>query len=345
MRVLQFVHTYGEKNGISLHVRNLAAAMPESVRVQVIAGSGDGLPLFSSLRFPVAELWQALRADFDVIHVHGYGNFYSFFGAAVSWLRGKPLVWTIHGYPRIGGARRLMYCVYRHLMAPFVFWRAARIISVSGDVAPMLRRETRKQILVLPNGVDLSLFRPKAGYRKAKCACFVGRLDPDKGAERLLECGSMPLLFIGPDEGGERQRLERKAEELGRKAEFVEVPYEKMPREYGKCRYVALPSKYEGFPLTLLEAVAMERPFISTDVGQVKEVMGKLGLDTGLFILRGNVGGKLTELEKHDLSGQMKKARARLKQYSWQSVAAKLAAVYRQPSPPSAADASNPPAG
>jgi glycosyltransferase involved in cell wall biosynthesis len=155
----------------------------------------------------------------------------------------------------------------------------------------------------------------------------------------------MPLLFIGPDEGGERQRLERKAEELGRKAEFVEVPYEKMPREYGKCRYVALPSKYEGFPLTLLEAVAMERPFISTDVGQVKEVMGKLGLDTGLFILRGNVGGKLTELEKHDLSGQMKKARARLKQYSWQSVAARLAAVYRQPSPPSAADASNPPAG
>jgi len=333
MKVLQFVHTYGEKNGISLHVKNLASAMPSGVRVQVIAGSGAGLPLFSSLRLPTLELWQALRSDFDVIHVHGYGNFYSFFGAAVSFLRGKPLVWTIHGYPRIGGARKLMYYVYRYLMAPFIFWRAARIISVSDDVVPLLRKETRKQILVLPNGVDLLLFKPKAGYRKARCACFVGRLDPDKGAERLLECGSMPLLFIGPDEGGERQRLEEKAERLGRKAEFAEVSYERMPREYEKCRYVVLPSKYEGFPLTLLESVAMGRPFISTDVGQVKEVMGKLGLAPERFLLRGNVGEKLSALEKQDLSGQMKKARARLKQYSWQSVTAKVAAIYRQVSP------------
>lgn len=330
MKVLQFVHTYGEKNGISLHVRNLAAAMPKGVSVQVVAGSGRGLPLFSSLRLPVAELGRAMAADFDVIHVHGYGNFYSFFGAVVSLLKGKPLVWTIHGYPRIHGARRAMYYVYRYLMAPFIFWRAGRVISVSGDILPLLAKETRKPVAVLPNGVDLSLFRPRASYRKARCACFVGRLDPDKGAERLIECKSMPLLFIGPDEGGERERIRKKAAALGRRAAFAEVPYEKMPREYGKCRYVVLPSKYEGFPLTLLESVAMERPFVSTDVGQVKEVMQGLGLGAGRFLLRGNVGEKLSELEREDLSGQMKKARRRLAQYSWKAVAAKVASAYRQ---------------
>jgi len=330
MRVLQFVHTFGEKNGISQHVASLARAMPDGVSVQVIAGSGKGLPLFSSLRFPVLELWRALRADFDVMHIHGYGNFYSFFGALVSIVKGKPLVWTVHGYPRIHGARRAMYYVYRYLMAPFIFFRASRIISVSDDVVQLLRKETKKEILVLPNGVDLALFSPRAPYTEAKCACFVGRLDPDKGAERLMECKTLPLLFIGPDEDGERERLQKKAEKMGRKSEFLEVPYEKMPAAYERCRYVVLPSKYEGFPLTLLEAVAMERPFVSTDVGQVRATMKQLGLDDGTFILEGDVGAKLSELDKKDLKGQMKKARERLEAFSWQSVAAKVAAVYRQ---------------
>ncbi len=330
MLVLQFVHTHGEKNGISQHVASLEKAMPGGIGVQVIAGGGNGLPLFSSLRIPTVEILQALRADFDVIHIHGYGNFYSFFGALVSLLKGKPLVWTVHGYPRIRGARRAMYYAYRYLMAPFIFWRASRIISVSDDVVQLLRKETRKEIVVLPNGVDLKLFSPRTHYTSAKCACFVGRLDPDKGAERLMECGTMPLLFIGSDEDGERTRLMKRAAALGRKAEFLEVPYRKMPSAYERCRYVVLPSKYEGFPLTLLESVAMGRPFISTDVGQVRPTMQKLGLDEGLFILHGDVGGKLAGLDKKDLKPQMKKARERLAAYSWKSIAKKTAAIYQE---------------
>ncbi len=328
MKVLQFVHTYGEKNGISLHVQNLVAAMPRGVECSVIAGSGAVLPLFSSLRFPFIELWRALCADFDVLHIHGYGNFYSFFGALVSLVRNKPLVWTVHGYPRIRGVRRIMYFVYRYLMAPLIFWRASRIISVSEDTTALLARETGKRIVCLPNGVDLALFKPRTPYTAAKCACFVGRLDPDKGAARLLECNSLPLLFIGPDEDGERERLRKKAAASGRKTEFLEVAYEKMPSAYGRCRYVVLPSKYEGFPLTLLEAVAMERPFVSTDVGQVKSTMQQLGLSTGRFILDGNVGKRLLSLEKQDLLKQMKAARKKLAAYSWESVAKKTAGIY-----------------
>jgi len=330
MKVLAFVHTYGEKNGISMHIGNLARALPNDVRMEIISGSGKGLPLFSSLRFPTGEFVRALRADFDLVHVHGYGNFYSFFGALLSLVKGRPLIWTVHGYPRIKGMRRAMYFAYRYFMAPFIFWRASRIISVSDDVVPLLRKETKKGITVLPNGVDLDLFSPKAPYTSAECACFVGRLDPDKGAKRLMECGSLPLLFIGPDEDGERARLAKLAGERGMKAEFIEVPYESMPPAYERCRYVVLPSKYEGFPLTLLESIAMERPFVSTDVGQVRATMKQLGLDDEMFILEGDVGRKLSELEKKNLKGEMKKAREGLASFSWQSVAAKVAAVYRQ---------------
>ncbi|MCX6770358.1 MAG: glycosyltransferase [Candidatus Micrarchaeota archaeon] len=132
-----------------------------------------------------------------------------------------------------------------------------------------------------------------------------------------------------PDEDGTRAKIGKEARALGRKAEFEEADYEKMPDEYSKCRYVILPSKYEGFPLTLLEAAAMERPFVSTDVGQVKSVMEKLGLDTRKFLLAGSVGDKIAELEKEKLGAQMKAARKKLSAYSWESVARKTAAVYR----------------
>jgi len=328
MKILYFVHTYGEKNGIANHVLNLANSLPSSVVPQVIGGKGASLPLFSSLRFPIGELFAALRADFDIIHVHGYGNFYSFFGAVVSLLRRKPLAWTIHGYPRITGARRLFYLVYRYLMAPIIFWRAGRIISVSGDILPILGHETKKPITLLPNGVDLDFFKPAGSYLQAKCACYVGRLDPDKGVGRMLECSSLPLLFIGPDEGGTRASLAGQARQLGRQAEFTECGFDKMPSQYERCRYVVLPSKYEGFPLTLLESIAMGRPFISNDVGEVKATLSSLFEKPGRYLLQGNIQEKISELEESDLQSEMDAARKKAAKYSWKSVAQKTAEIY-----------------
>jgi glycosyltransferase involved in cell wall biosynthesis len=213
-------------------------------------------------------------------------------------------------------------------MARFIFWRASRIISVSSDILPLLAKETSKQIMVMPNGVDLAHFKPSSGYRNARHACYVGRMDPDKGAKRMLECSSFPLLFIGPDEGGERERISALAAKLGRNAEFSECPFEGMPSQYERCRYVVLPSKYEGFPLTLLESVAMGRPFISNDVGEVKATLSSLFPKPGRYLLGGNIEKKISELEKADLSGELAAARKKLSAYSWKSVAKKLAAVY-----------------
>jgi glycosyltransferase involved in cell wall biosynthesis len=328
MKVLYFVHTFGEQNGIANHVARLVENLPAEVKAEVVSGSGRGLPFFSSLRLPVAECLRALSSDFDIMHIHGYGNFYSFFGALACIVRRKPLVWTIHGYPRIRGMRRALYIVYRHFMAPFIFWKASRIISVSSDILPTLANETGNEIEVLPNGVDLERFKPKGSYRKAKCLGFVGRLDEDKGVERLLECRSLPLLFVGPDEDGGRKKLERAATSMGIEARFELVPYEKMPEEYEKCRYVALPSRYEGFPLTLLESVAMERPFVCTAVGENARVLSELFSKPEKYLLSGNLGEKIAELERQNLEAELSAARKKAATYSWKAVARKVAKIY-----------------
>jgi glycosyltransferase involved in cell wall biosynthesis len=214
-------------------------------------------------------------------------------------------------------------------MAPLIFWKAARIISVSSDILPLLRRETGKGIDVLPNGIDLGLFSPKSAYTSAKCVCYVGRLDSDKGVFDMLSCTRFPLLFIGPDEDGNREKLAGRAKRRGVEAEFIQVPYQKMPSAYGRCRYVVLPSKYEGFPLTLLESIAMGRPFVSTDVGQVKEVMGRLGLSPEKFILGHSIDEKIASLERKNMKKELAAARRKLEAYSWKKVAQKTAGIYR----------------
>ncbi|VVB58885.1 D-inositol-3-phosphate glycosyltransferase [Candidatus Anstonella stagnisolia] len=328
MEILHFVHSYNEKNGISLHVASLVESMPAGFGAQVIGGKGLSLPFFSALRFPIGEFFSALRTDFDIMHVHGYGNFYSFFGAIVCALRGKKLVWTVHGYPRIGGARRLFYYVYRYLMAPWIFWKADAIISVSEDVVPLLEKETKKEILVVPNGVDLELFKPDGEYSGAEYACYVGRLDKDKGVERMLECTQLPILFVGPDEDGMKAKLQKAAAGKNMEVEFEEAAYEEMPREYAKCRYVVLPSRYEGFPLTMLEAIACGRPFVCTDVGQVRQTLGALFEKPEMFLLDGDLQGKISLLEKENLLHALKEAREKLEKYSWKAVAQRVARIY-----------------
>jgi len=336
MRILHFVHSYNEKNGISLHVASLVKNMPAGFEAQVIGGKGFSFPFFSALRFPVGEFFRALKAEFDAMHVHGYGNFYSFFGAIACALKGKPLVWTVHGYPRITGMRRAFYFVYRYLMAPFIFWMAKKIISVSKDVVPLLQKETKKEIFVVPNGVDLELFKPIGNYKDAKYGCYVGRLDADKGVDRMLECTQLPLLFVGPDEDGMREKLKREAAEKGIAASFEEAEYEKMPAEYAKCRYVVLPSKYEGFPLTMLEAIACERPFVCTDVGEVRKTMSALFENPDKYLLTGNIYAKIDALEiigenePRLIDLELNEARKKLEKYSWKAVAQRVAREYAE---------------
>ena len=330
MKVLFFVHTYKEKNGIASHVQNLVKFMPKDIECTVISGGAFSFPFFSGLKFPVKEVFEAWKADFDVMHIHGYGNFFSFFGAIVAAMKGKPLVWTIHGYPRISGARRLFYYVYRYLMAPFIFWKADRIISVSDDARRILSSETKKYIVTMPNGIDLGLFSPGEAYGKQEFACYAGRLDPDKGIFRMLECTKRPVLFIGPDEGSMREKLRMEAAAKKVDVKFAEVEPEKMPSAYEKCRYVVLPSKYEGFPMTLLEAIAMERPFVSTDVGEVKKTLSTLFEKPEKFIISGDIQEKLDGLDKENLAAEMKAARNRAEGYSWKNITAKLAEIYKE---------------
>ena len=119
----------------------------------------------------------------------------------------------------------------------------------------------------------------------ADAACrllFVGRLDPVKGVvvlfdavASLLAAGTAVHLTLVGD-GPQRTELERRVAELGLGASVEFAGYrnqDEVQQHLRDCDVFVLPSFAEGVPVSLMEAMAMSRPVIATNVGGVTELV------------------------------------------------------------------------
>jgi len=122
-------------------------------------------------------------------------------------------------------------------------------------------------------------FRVELGIRNQNLIVgTVGRLSVEKGHEHLLEAmrkvfrvqRSVSLLVVG--DGPLRGELEKKAEYLNGQVVFAGIR-EDMPCIYSAMDVFVLPSRKEGMPLVLLEAMASGKPVMATRVGDVPRVV------------------------------------------------------------------------
>jgi D-inositol-3-phosphate glycosyltransferase len=205
-----------------------------------------------------------------------------------------------------------------------------------------------EKISVIPCGVNMDLFRPydksesrrKLGLDDGKIMVFVGRIDPLKGIDRLLE--AVPLLkesekarliIIGGDSGSkaEIERLENYAKSLGindRVTFLGSVKQEVLPYYYSAADVCVVPSYYESFGLVPLEALACGTPVVATDVGDLKHII-RQG-DTG-YITRDNAPESLANAISLVLGAQMQDAgspseiRASVSRFDWANIARDVA--------------------
>ncbi|MGD0794447.1 MAG: glycosyltransferase [Dehalococcoidales bacterium] len=204
------------------------------------------------------------------------------------------------------------------------------------------------KISVVPCGVNMELFQPvtqsvarqKLGLNDEKILVFVGRLDPLKGIERLLEAvprlGDSPglkLIIIGGDESssGEVEKLRQLSSSLGirNKIDFLgTVKQTELPYYYSAADICVVPSYYESFGLVALEALSCGTPVVSADVGDLKNIIlpGKTG-----YVVKGNnpeilAGGIARTLKWPTRSAETALAiRASVGRFSWGDVASEIA--------------------
>lgn len=184
--------------------------------------------------------------------------------------------------------------------------RAARVVTVSRKLADGVAAlgVPRDRIDIVMNGVDVKTFQPRnrAEARAAlgrspssRLIVFVGHLNRDKGVLDLVEAFER-LAPVHPDielalvgSGAEEQACRAAAARLGRRLTVTGyLPHDQVSLWLGACDALALPSKHEGTPNVLLEALASGRRVVATSVGGIPDVL--CSPELGELIPPGNRG-------------------------------------------------------
>jgi glycosyltransferase involved in cell wall biosynthesis len=225
---------------------------------------------------------------------------------------------------------------------------ARRVSSPSEALARLVQRRWRLpagRVRVVPNPIDEDLFAPGGEELAVPGSILVvGRVERAKGQDLLLE--ALPAIreavpeahirLIGAD-GGTATRLLDRARELGL-PEAIAIEGARARRElplaYRSAAVCVVPSRFEAFPYTCLEAMACGRAVVAARVGGLPEVLSD-GED-GLLVppedraaLAGAVRRLLLDGAERRLLGTAARARV-LAAFAARTVAARMAELYAE---------------
>jgi MMP alpha-(1->4)-mannosyltransferase len=307
-------------------------------------------PLAFSVR--MAAILRERAGDFDVVH----DNQCLGYGLLALLRRGIPVAATIH-HPISRDRRIAVAAAPARKKLPLARWygfvrmqaRVARrlptIIGVSDAAAADTARDfgvDPARITVVPLGVDVELFAP-AGPRVPGRVVAVASADhPLKGVDHLLDA----LAKLRVDD--ERVELhlvsrlepdgptERRIAALGL-GDCVHVRSDITDAELAallaSAEVMCVPSRYEGFSLPTVEAMACGTPVVASRAGALPEVVGPDG-GAGLLVPPGDVEALaaalarvLSSAAERDRLGAAGRARA-TERFSWTAVARATEAAY-----------------
>lgn len=197
------------------------------------------------------------------------------------WLYRKPLIvragFQWYTFARRQGASRLKLWLIS-LVETLTYRSAQAIIHTTQQDADFVAKRYRmdsNKLNVIPNWVDTELFRPMTVEKQPKTICYVGRLEEQKNLLALVEAMhevEAKLVLYG--EGSQRKELEDAAHKHGVDVEFRgRIPNEKLPSALNACTIFILPSRYEGNPKVLLEAMACGLPVVGTNVEGIASII------------------------------------------------------------------------
>ncbi len=235
----------------------------------------------------------------------------------------------------------------KRLTSKIILKNADSVIALTEDMKNHLKNIYEREILIIPNGIDLSKFEylPKDNYyskfgfeKNTKIILYVGTFRPVKGLKYLIEAMKIigdkekRLVIIG--HGKEKDDLENLVKNLNLKdcVTFIgKTPNQEVIRFMASSDVFVLPSLSEGFPIVILEAMASGLPIVATKVRGLPEIFkdGQNG-----FLVEPRNPEKIAEkilliLNDEELSKRISKNNLEeVKKYDWKIVIDKLENIY-----------------
>ncbi len=315
-----------------------------------VALGGDAVSARAAglLHQPVGSLlptnlgWSALALPFaarslgaDVFHAPAY--------TAPPW-GARPLVLTIHDvsyarhpewYPHASGALRQRF--YRRSAQ-----RADRIITdstFSRDEIVAAYGIDAGKIAVIPLGVSAD-FRPGTASAREPIILHVGDLHTRRNLQFLLEVAAglsqsipgLTLVLVGTDRG-EAASLTALAKSLDA-SDVLQLAGAVRERDlcawYQRAAVLAYPSRYEGFGLPVIEAMACGAPVVASRGSSLTEVVGDAGVLVDPDDRKGWTRALRDVLEQPTHAADLsRRGVTRAAGFTWAATAARTAEIYR----------------
>ena len=349
----------GRAGGVNTHIRAQAHALRQLGHDVCVFGASsapmiDGeVSLGSCLSIVVGNTetgfgmdprswWTSRRLlasrQFDVLHMHEpLMPLPSWFVLAHARV---PVVATFHTYREQG---HRWYPKSRWIFDPLMKRVHVRL-AVSKAARQTVAEHFPGEYEVVPNAIDVDRFsaassRPQAMPANRRHVLYVGRLEPRKGVDRLMQAmatvqqriADVQLVVVG--DGPDRQALESQAQALGVRTVFAgRVTDADLPGYYQAADVVCSPALGdESFGIVLLEAMAAARPIVATNIAGYAELLGDAGcarladVDSPVS-LASEISAVLEDAELARTLGQ--RGALAVRQYDWIVVAKRLEEIY-----------------
>ncbi|MBI4180663.1 MAG: glycosyltransferase family 4 protein [Chloroflexi bacterium] len=304
--------------------------------------SGSILRISLSVRLASTIKTVLNREKFDIVHLHE--PFMPMLCSAVLRFSNAPNIGTFHACDGSPGYR------FGWPISRLILNRRGRKldgkIAVSKPAMQFASKYVPGNYDIIPNGVDLEHFSPSVSPIEEFCdgklnILFVGRLERRKGLSYLMkayqqvkrEIPNSRLLVVGPG-SRPRKKYEKWAKQNGlADVVFVGfVSYAELPRYYQTADVFCAPATgRESFGIVLLEAMALGKPIVATNIAGYASVVtsGEEGLLVPPKDSKELARALILVMSDEKLRQQLgTKGMIKAEEYSWEHIAQRVFASY-----------------
>lgn len=309
---------------------------PPSVRIELMRGN-----VKNNLQMLLSK-----EKNFDIIHVHGL-NRYSALPVLASMLSGfrTAVIYSHHvGLEQIiNGPFKLSYA-YTLFNIVSRGWKKVIVNSHYCAIRELGRfRHLNQKMVMIPNGVDIYSINKATplSVEGNPAIVFLGHVTNIKGIDILLKAfnsvsrelmgNEAHLHIVGSGDMDTYCRAYVKRMGLENRVHFWgAVTHSSALRILKGCDIFILPSRYENFPVVVLEAMAAGKPIIATSVGGIPEFFKNEANGILVEPLESEMASALRHLiedEKFRIAAGAYNAR-NARTFSWEKIAKKYLCLY-----------------
>jgi len=297
---------------------------------------------------PIARLRELIR-DNDIVHLTGHWSVLNSVMYLLSRVERTPYVVSPVGTLPLFGRSQILKYIYNMIIGGALIRNAQAHVAVTRSEAEQFADySVTGNISIIPNGVDAesfaeidsTSFRAHHGLGDAPIILFMGRLNPIKGPDLLLEAfgrvaekfPSYVLVFAGPDEGM-KDSLGKAAIRYGiaEQVKFVgHLGGEDKTAAYRAATLLVIPSRMEAMSIVVLEGGAAGTPALITDQCGFNEIE-KIGGGQVVGAEAGAIADGLAEMLS-DTDGLLRAGKKLCdlvrREFTWDVAALRLSAIF-----------------